>query len=455
MFITLRTSSGGQNGTGGMEQVVRRSASQPGKVSRRARPTRRPACAACQTQKVSCVEMTRFGHPTYRTSPNETAPSFQLRCTGSPNNCDRCKARLIECVPSTSTTQNKHQTQSPPSCNSSSLGDASPQPGDASPSSTSLTNGMSRPDTGLSSPVGVDQLDGNLFDLNVFGLDLDMDELGCDTDVQSALGSINSTGSHDTGPLPVTKSLQDASNETEAAGQPNRASSPSCSCLSDLVRVVQQLDDDEFHITTLSLDQVLQLQKWLIFQCCKPLDCPKCLDPSVIDSVRLIVCDRLTEMFECIHRRIRRAGAILAGQNTDSNGTHLASSLSPESQSVPSHHSLDSAPSSAAGPGPASAQLFCQTSGLKASAASCNPMMFSDDFCRQYSDEEQVHMIRALLKLQIRNFHKLLLRVERTSSVVGSQARRSKVKSMMMRLSKAWMDIDAALCVVLQALSIG
>ena len=236
---------------------------------------------------------------------------------------------------------------------------------------------------------------------------------------------------------------------------PNRSGSPPCSCLSDLVRVVQQLDDDEFHITTMSLDQVLQLQKWLVFQCCKPLDCPKCLDLSTIHTVRLILCDRLTEMFECIHKRVKSASAILTGMNSDSS-SHSASSQSPDSHS--SHNSLHSAPPpsvAAVGSGPLPAQLFCSSSGRAANAAACNPLMFSDEFRNQYSDEEQVHMIRVLLRLQIRNFQKLLLRVERTSQTVANQARASKVKSMMVRLSKAGGDIEGALRIVFQALSIG
>jgi hypothetical protein len=221
--------------------------------------------------------------------------------------------------------------------------------------------------------------------------------------------------------------------------------------------VVQQLDDDEFHITTMSLDQVLQLMKWLVFQCCKPLDCHRCLDLASIHTVRLILCDRLTEMFECIHLRIKRASAMLSAQLSDASTAPSAASSSPDSLSAPSLPSLHSAapqpPAAAVGSGPPAAQLFCGTSGRAANTAACNPMMFSDDFRNQYSDEEQVHVIRVLIRLQIRNFQKLLLRLERTSQVAASHARQSKVKSMMARLAKASADIDGALRLVFQALS--
>ena len=236
---------------------------------------------------------------------------------------------------------------------------------------------------------------------------------------------------------------------------PSQNSQPPCSCLSDLVRVVQQLDDDEFHITTMSLDQVLQLQKWLVFQSCKPLDCPNCLDLPTLHTVRLILCDRLTEMFECIHLRIKRAGTIILSQtSSQSSGPSIASTPSPSLDS--SYSAAHMQPSTAAiGSGPLPAQLFCGSSGRAANTAACNPLMFSDDFRAQYSDEEQVHMIRVLLRLQMRNFKKLLLRVEQTSQVVASTARQAKVKSMMVRLAKAAVDIEGALRVVFQGLAVG
>ncbi|KAL2201519.1 hypothetical protein P885DRAFT_26501 [Corynascus similis CBS 632.67] len=546
MFITLRT-SGSRDEAGGMEQVVRRNAS-PGGVKDRVRPTtRRPACVACQTKK--------------------------LRCTGSPRNCDRCRARLIECVfPASGGSsgrqdnhnQRTHSSHTSQTSNSSRLawqkqGDVSPQrQGDPSRNSSSGSTSADGPINltsnkppsplqqhqhqhqqqqqqqqqhqnqqqqqhpgipGLRAPAGVDPLDGDLFDLNaVDGLDIDMvDEIsreGVTLDIRSGMSSANSgssdpyhpgkspqqdnydaLGSYLSSALAQDKSaavqqgqartLSDTTTTTinttaqelpsmlaldapplspsqswALTGVPpapnlNRTSSPPCSCLSDLVRVVQQLDDDEFHITTMSLDQVLHLQKWLVFQCCKPLDCPKCLDLPTIHTVRLILCDRLTEMFECIHLRVKRAGAILASAGSDVSSN--PSSASSSSQSPDSLRPVRPSPTNAAavGSGPLPAQLFCGSSGRAANTAACNPLMFSDDFRNQYSDEEQVHMIRVLLRLQIRNFRKLLLRLERTCQGAANQARQSKVESMMVRLSKASADIEGALRVIFHALSIG
>ncbi|KAK0660109.1 hypothetical protein QBC41DRAFT_331165 [Cercophora samala] len=527
MFITLRSSGGGQAEGGGME-VVRRN-SGPGVVKDRTRPMRRPACVACQTKK--------------------------LRCTGSnPRNCDRCRARMVECVlPTSNGGRDKPRTNSShsPQPTSSSgrpwqdVGNASPQRGDppAGEGPNGIGPGCSKPtqQASLTAPraqVGADPLvvDHDFFDCEfalvdpvdqawaaglttagnmavdlIDGLDMDMDDFGrhsASGEVRSSISSSTNSGSN--GTRQPNKSHQDSYNNNldfylsgegpiphaqprpinHTAAQelpsmlaldtapplspsqpwtlsgvqhppnPNRPGSPPCSCLTDLVRVVQQLDDDEFHITTMSLDQVLRLQKWLVFQCCKPFDCPKCLDLSTIHTMRLILCDRLTEMFECIHLRIKRAGAILANNGSDTSSSQATPSpLADSSSSAQSHSSLGGAPqpqlTAAVGSGPLPAQLFCSSSGRAANTAACNPLMFSDEFRNQYSDEEQVHMIRVLLRLQSRNFQMLLARVERTGQVAASPARQTKVKSMMVRLAKATADIEGALRLVFQGLSIG
>jgi hypothetical protein len=295
------------------------------------------------------------------------------------------------------------------------------------------------------------------------GLDMDMDGLSRDAgpvEARSSTGSLTGESNH---PHQPNKSLQDSFPQAQPRPTPDITAQESCSCLTDLVRVVQQLDDDEFHLTTMSLDQVLQLQKWLIFQCCKPLDCPSCLDLSATHTMRLIICDRLTEMFECIHLRVKRGGAMLVGQSSDSSNQSMSSppdSVSTQSDSQSSFYlgpvfqQQSESLFPAAGPGPLPSQLFCGSSGRAASKAECNPLMFSDGFRNQYSDEEQVHMIRVLLRLQSRNFHKLLLRVERTSQVAASQARGAKVESMMARLAKASADIENAWRVVFRGLTI-
>lgn len=192
-----------------------------------------------------------------------------------------------------------------------------------------------------------------------------------------------------------------------------------CQCEAEIVRVVQQLDDDTFQLSTLPLDRVLQLQKWLIFHCCKPLSCPSCSAVATCHAMILVVCDRLTEMFECIHRRIRRYGGVTT------------------------------APDDAY---PPSTQLF--TADGAASKAVCTTLLFSLELNGQYSDEEQVHMIQVLLNLSVRNLRRLLARAEELSKIGGGQARLLRIRSLLARLGKAVEDIDNAFCDVLQSFSL-
>jgi hypothetical protein len=201
---------------------------------------------------------------------------------------------------------------------------------------------------------------------------------------------------------------------------------------------VQQLDDDEFGITLLSLDQVLQLQKWILAQCCAPLECSSCALQSATHTVLLIICDRLAEMFECIHKRINKFNALAASD----------ASVVSDRTSTPSSEGRLS-------PGPAelSSHIFCGTSGVAAGSAACNPQMFSSDFGNLFSNEEQLHMIRVLLRLQARNFRSLLTRIQGMRHNTSNQARQTKIKTLIARLSRASSAIDVALQVALQSVA--
>lgn len=233
--------------------------------------------------------------------------------------------------------------------------------------------------------------------------------------------------SHTTSSAPSNDPIMD--HATDSSGP--WAKSDGCSCMYSAVRVVQQLDDDDFRITTLSLGQVLQLQKWIISQCSKPLDCVNCKFLPTVHTVLVIICDRLAEMFECIHKRIKKANQRISGLSDSSDQSSSASS-----DSLPSPERLG--------------ELYCTSTRGSAAKANCNPELFSSEFQTMYSSEEQVHIIRVLLKLQVRNFRALLMRVGNASQITGSEARKAKVKSMIIRLSRAASDIDSSLRAVLQ-----
>lgn len=202
--------------------------------------------------------------------------------------------------------------------------------------------------------------------------------------------------------------------------------------MQNILRVVQRLDDDDFKLTALAFDQVVQLQKWIMSQCCKPLDCASCRTQSTALTIILIICDRLTEMFECIHKRLLRATyRVHEHENELSNGSQQSSSAATTPED----------PGSATGT--SGQKLYCTFTGGVAGNALCNPDLFSAEFQNLYSDEEQVHMIQALTRLQIRNFRGLLMRVDGASQGSGSVARRLKIEAMTARVTKAAENIEA------------
>lgn len=196
------------------------------------------------------------------------------------------------------------------------------------------------------------------------------------------------------------------------------------------VRVVQQLDDDEFHITTLTLDQVLRLQKTIITHCTSAIGCADCKSPSDVQAMLVIICDRLAEMFECIHRRMDKVKRRLA------SGLPIAMRhlVVPTRNEQPIRDG----------------QLFCNTTGGLANKADCNPGLFLPGLEALYSEQEQVHLIEVLLRLQMENFETLLHRIIQTRQATVSQARRSKLHNILDRLSKARADIEADLREVFQ-----
>ena len=107
------------------------------------------------------------------------------------------------------------------------------------------------------------------------------------------------------------------------------------------------------------------------------------------------------------------------------------------------HPSSTTTPETPSGADVDSGQLYCTFTGGVAGNANCNPDLFSAEFRNLYSDEEQVHMIQALTRLQIRNFRGLLMRVDGASQGSGGVARRLKIEAMTARVTKAAGNIEA------------
>ncbi|KAK3390655.1 hypothetical protein B0H63DRAFT_519863 [Podospora didyma] len=452
-----------------MEQVARRNAGPGGVKAKTPRPraARRPACLACQRNK--------------------------LRCSGGPHECDRCQDRDIDCVFAPTARRGSPRTAAvvhAESRRSQSLGPVA----DDTPAQPSSSRASHPEETAASDQVQGDFV-GSDSDFSGFGWllpasprqsssglcttvpmveggptgSLGLDEsLGCQVNRRQfsptdSLGSYIAAALGESHTLPQGQPHHDnqetpIQTETPSTGSTSQTKpyTPNCSCLEDLMRIIQQFADDRFHLTSLSLDQVLQIKKWVVFQCCAPLDCSRCICPNSVHTMLLIICDRLTEMFECIHKRIKRSTSAMTGlplgdlsiqPATTPSTDSLARSPVPVLTSTPFFSSADD------GLPPRPPQIFCANSKGPAYLASCSSRLFSDEFRSQYSDEEQVHIIRVLLKLQVRNFRQLLVRVERSTQTQESLARKYTVESMMGRIAKSSADIDEAMHQVLQAIS--
>ncbi|KAF7557686.1 hypothetical protein G7046_g5979 [Stylonectria norvegica] len=192
--------------------------------------------------------------------------------------------------------------------------------------------------------------------------------------------------------------LPESGTSATSSAQPNHqlgsSESDRCSCVEDLLRLVERLDNDDFQLKTLSFDQVLKVQKWLTFNCLQPLGCANCSNKPAVHSIILIIFERVMRMFQCLSRRLKQPQVNLA--ETDTSGTFTTFSCL--SRAV---NATETPPSS----------QMLDTTDFAGTSIRCNPEMFSHEFRGQYSNEEQFHMIQVLAGIQVKNFDKLLVRL--------------------------------------------
>ena len=202
--------------------------------------------------------------------------------------------------------------------------------------------------------------------------------------------------------------------------------------MDSIVGIVQKLDDDEFHLRSLSVDQVLKLQKWIVFKCLAPLQCQQCGHDARTQSTILVICERMVEMFQCLSTRLTRLhqGFDLYVQR---NGIGAFEILQLPESLFDSGTPLDAPP-----PGDhdqahdTTARLYDGVTGEAGVSIVCTIHLFSEDFRAQYSGDEQCRMIGVLLRMQIDNCARLL---QRLGSLSASQpARSGKIRAMERRL---------------------
>lgn len=218
-----------------------------------------------------------------------------------------------------------------------------------------------------------------------------------------------------------------------------------CSCIDNTLDIIQRLDDDEFCLRSLAFDQVLKLQKWLVFQCLRPLQCHRCGNNARAQSAILVICERIIEMFRCLSNRLRR---LLSGLNmsVQQDGMEAFGTLQlPEPFTGAHAGPLDGGP---VVPG----QLFDGETGQSGVLSTCTLHLFSTEFRAQYSSDEQCQMIHVLAKMQIENCARLLKRLGSMCESHG--ARSGKIAAMEKRLRDAGNTTDESLEAISHAFSL-
>lgn len=367
--------------------------------------------------------------------------SQKLRCVGEGQSCDRCSSRETPCVVPSSRRDSRARTttrrERPIRRNTNSGHHVDPEP---------LRSEIPQvPDT--SQQVHLDEDEG--LQENLPALDPETSQFLSSANSNHDVMVLTNAGDPAYPSNPTSKEMPNtptldglsregsndmSSGETSSAGA---AESDRCFCVKDLLDIVQKLEDDVFRLRTLGFDHILKLQKYMIFHCCKALDCPNCANSSSSATVILIICDRITSMFRCLSRRIRHQ--LLNGEGwdvaSDSDGSEMYS------RPIPDHGLAET-----------SSPSVREVSAEVNPRPRCNPDMFSPEFKAQYSVEEQLHMIRVLAKIQVRNSNQLLVRISETSRAQNCEARFARIMDMTSRLQQAAESIDDTFQKMLQNL---
>ncbi|KAL2204341.1 hypothetical protein CC79DRAFT_1130072 [Sarocladium strictum] len=203
-------------------------------------------------------------------------------------------------------------------------------------------------------------------------------------------------------------------------------SSASCSCTQNVVQVLSNIEEDQFKLTRLSLDQVVQLQKWLMYQCCTALECPRCHGEKSVHTLLVLICERILLMYECAAARMAKTAQIQSNSRS-------ASEMHKGADDYASYYPPEK-------PG----QLFCGISGMPMETAACQGGICSPEQGSQYTIEEQVCMVHALMKMHMKSFRGLLDWIGGTCEESGNLARTGKIEALGVRLVKAGEQIDAS-----------
>ncbi|KAL6697058.1 hypothetical protein J3F84DRAFT_371994 [Trichoderma pleuroticola] len=350
------------------------------------------------------IPIKRSAYLAYKTKKSK------VRCTGQRQSCDRCRSRAIRCVMPTFRKKTIRK---------SGLLDDSTTDQSSKAKRLQEDAAINGPLTIESTMTGVQNstAPGSNTSLHTTDFSADLDHV-CAAPTSS---SLLKSPFPPTGLTPLMRQVTPPTRIQQSGDVPGTfCNSKLCCCIENSATVLQRLEDDEFNITGLSIEGVVQLQKWAMFQCCSALDCSMCCLLPRVQILVVVICDRLTEIFECLCKRLRSSAA----------GLNWLESL--ESQPISSASIVTGTLSTNR-----HAQLYCSSTRGPAELASCNSAIFSNIQGDNYISQEQLHMMRALLNLQVEHFRSLLNRMHGVSQVSKREARQAKVKTMMARLDTA------------------
>lgn len=178
--------------------------------------------------------------------------------------------------------------------------------------------------------------------------------------------------------------------------QPTSSIGPQCTCIQDCLDMAPSLDEDKLRLRAWTFDDVLRYQKHVILSCLRPITCGICSMKPASYTVAMLLCERLAGTFACLCRRVKNTRILGSLHNP------LYVSVILQAEDVPSHH-------------------------YGVDKGDCNAALFSPQFREQYSGEEQYHMARVLVRVQLRNFQQLLVRISETGHVRDCEARKGKI----------------------------
>ena len=160
-----------------------------------------------------------------------------------------------------------------------------------------------------------------------------------------------------------------------------------------------------------------------MYQCWTALECHNCHKQQHVQTILVLICERILRMYQCAAARIAKAAHVQTATNPGDATRGL--------DSYGDYYPPDQ-------PG----MLFCGLTGVSMEKAACQGSIYSGEMDTTYTVEEQVCMVHALTKLHIKSFRGLLNWIVRSCEEFGNEARRGRIVAIEERLQRAEISLD-------------